>query len=106
MPVYLKKQSCRLASLTALWAAMITPELLHAQMIDLNGNGVSDIWELVYGAGGLDPSGDADGDGVSNGLEAIAGTNPFDSNSVPKIIAMGYSNTNFTVSMACALGKQ
>ena len=24
------------------------------QMVDLNGNGMSDIWELIYGASGLD----------------------------------------------------
>ncbi len=106
MPFHLKKPWCRLGSLAALWAALIAPGSLHARTVDLNGNGMSDIWELVFGAGGLDPNGDADGDGVSNGLEAIAGTNPFDSNSVPKIIAMGYSGTNFAVSMACALGKQ
>ena len=43
---------------------MITPELLHARTIDLNANGMSDIWELVYGAGSLDPNGDADGDEI------------------------------------------
>src|ERR1019366_1231570 len=106
MPLYLKKLFHRLPRLGALLTAMIVAGSVHAQMIDLNSNGMSDIWELVYGASGLDPNGDADGDGVSNGLECIAGTNPFDSNSVPKITAIGYSSTNFTVSMACALGKQ
>ena len=37
-----------------------------AQMVDLNGNGMSDIWELIYGASGLDPNADTDGDGVAN----------------------------------------
>jgi hypothetical protein len=100
------QQAYRLAGLAVLWAALIAPGILHAQKIDLNGNGISDIWELVYGAGSLDPNGDADGDGVPNGLECIAGTNPFDSNSVPRIAALAYSSTNFTVSMPCALGKQ
>ena len=106
MPVFVKNQFCRLASLGALLTVMITPGRLLARTIDLNTNGISDIWELVYGAGALDPNGDADGDGVSNGLESIAGTNPFDPNSVPKITATGFSSTNFTVGMACALGKQ
>jgi len=76
------------------------------QMVDLNGNGMSDIWELIYGAAGLDPKGDADGDGASNLEEAIAGTNPFDPNSVPKISAAAMAGTNVTVTIQGALGKQ
>jgi Pectate lyase superfamily protein/Bacterial TSP3 repeat len=48
---------------------------------------ISAVWETVYGARGLDPGGDADGDGQSNLAEAIAGTNPFDSNSVFRVSA-------------------
>src|ERR1700761_4857536 len=53
--------------------------------IDLNGNGMSDVWEWLYNAVGVTPSADTDGDGFSNFQEAIAGTNPFDSNSYPRI---------------------
>ena len=101
-----KNPFCRLASLAVLVAVVIVPGRVHARTIDLNSNGMSDIWELIYGAASLDPNGDADGDGVSNGGESIAGTNPFDPNSVPRIALIGYSGTNLTVSMACALGKQ
>src|ERR1035441_644090 len=73
-----------------------------AQMVDFNGNGMSDIWEWVYGANGISPSGDADGDGVSNLQEATAGTNPFDSNSYPHIPIMLYSAANFSVTLPCA----
>jgi len=45
-------------------------------MIDLNGNGISDVWEWVYGANNVNPNADPDGDGFSNLQEAIAGTNP------------------------------
>src|ERR1035437_4146275 len=106
MHVCLKKQFCRLASLATLLAVMITPGRTHARTIDRNSNGMSDIWELIYGGSSLDPTGDADGDGVSNGLENVAGTNPFDSNSAPRISAITQSSTNFTVSMPSALGKQ
>lgn len=78
----------------------------RGQMIDLNHNGMSDIWELIYNAASLDPNGDADGDGASNIVEATAGTNPFDSNSVPKITAAAMVGTNFNVTLPCALGKQ
>lgn len=88
----------------ALLLAGLSP--LRAQMIDQNGNGMSDIWELLYGAQGLDPNGDADGDGAPNRLESIAGTNPFDANSVPRITVAAPAGTSFSVSMPCALGKQ
>lgn len=74
--------------------------------VDLNGNGESDIWELIYGASGLNPGVDTDGDTVINQLESIAGTNPFDSNSVPKISYGTLAGTNFAVTINGALGKQ
>ncbi len=45
--------------------------------IDLNGNGLSDIWELFYGAQAINPQLDSDGDGASNLSESVAGSNPF-----------------------------
>lgn len=48
---------------------------------DLNGNGMSDAWELWAGSFNLNELLDVDGDGMSNGDEAEAGTNPFDSKS-------------------------
>src|ERR1017187_8590042 len=75
-------------------------------MVDLNSNGMSDVWEQIYGASGLDPNLDADGDGFSNSQEALAGTNPFDSNSFPQITSFANSISNFSVTMPCALGKQ
>jgi hypothetical protein len=80
--------------------------VIHAQMVDLNGNGMSDIWEWIYNANGINPNADSDGDDFSNLQEALAGTNPFDSNSYPRIPTMSCSTTNFSVTMPCALGKQ
>ena len=77
----------------------------RAQMLDLNANGMSDIWELMYGASALNPLADSDGDGMVNVLESLAGTNPFDSNSVPRIPVQGYYGTNFFITMPGQLGK-
>ncbi len=76
-----------------------------AQIIDLNGNGMSDVWEQIYNAAGLVPNADADRDGVTNLKEALAGTNPFDSNSFPHITAFGVTSTNFSVTIPTQLGK-
>jgi uncharacterized protein (DUF1800 family) len=52
---------------------------------DLDGDGLPDAWEVRYHAFNLPPDGDADGDGVSNLQEAMAGTDPFDPNSYPEV---------------------
>ena len=85
---------------------MFAASLGTAQMIDLNSNGMSDVWEQIYGASALVPSADADGDGISNLKESLAGTSPFSSNSIPKISTATRSGANFTVTLACELGKQ
>ena len=79
--------------------------LARAQMIDLNGNGMSDVWEWTYNAVGVSPGADPDQDGFSNLQESIAGTDPFNSNSFPHIAITTYAGTNFTVTMPCYLGK-
>lgn len=94
-----------LGKTTILSALLIATRLASAQMIDLNGNGMSDIWEWAYNAYGISPNTDPDGDGFSNLQESIAGTNPFDSNSYPHITLEFYTPTNFSVTMPCALGK-
>ena len=97
-------RDCRLTILAAL-LFLTAARLAPAQMIDLNGNGMSDVWEQIYGASALSPNADADGDGVSNLKEALAGTNPNDSNSYPHITAFGATPTNFSTTFPCAPGK-
>jgi len=67
---------------------------------------MSDIWEAIYTAGALNPNLDTDGDGVSNGVENFAGTDPFDFYSLPLITSVANSVSNFNVAMPSALGKQ
>jgi len=49
--------------------------------IDLNGNGLSDVWEFIYFAGPADPDADTDGDGSSNYKEMMWGTSPTNASS-------------------------
>ncbi len=91
---------------TLLIGTILVVQFPAQSMVDLNGNGMSDVWEWTYNATGLDPSADADGDGFSNLQEALAGTNPFDAKSYPHIPVMAYTATNFSVTLPAALGKQ
>ncbi|MDR3458098.1 MAG: DUF1800 family protein [Verrucomicrobiae bacterium] len=86
-------------------AALLMAFPAGAQMIDLNGNGMSDVWEWVYNATNLPPAADLDNDGVSNINEATAGTDPFNAVSLPKISALAVSPTNAVISMPAQLGK-
>lgn len=87
-------------------AAGFIPAASFAQRVDLNENGMSDIWDLIHNAAGANPNSDSDGDGVINGLEAVAGTDPFDATSLPSISLYARSSTNFSVSLWSALGKR
>jgi hypothetical protein len=89
----------------AAFLPLISAERSLAQKLDLNGNGMSDVWEQIYWPV-HSPDNDPDGDGVINKLEAIAGTNPRDTNSLPKISLVTRSTNTCSVTMWGALGKQ
>ena len=79
---------------------------IRAQMVDLNGNGMSDIWEWTYGSGNLSPTADPDGDHFTNLQEATAGTDPNDPNSYPRISQVVMVGTNISITAPGALGKK
>lgn len=66
-------------------AILLAANLNCPAAVDRNGNGMSDIWEMIYSASALPPGVDSDGDGFSNLAESRAGTNPFDASSSPRL---------------------
>jgi len=62
-------------------------------VVDVNSNGVSDVWEAMYGEL-TEPNVDSDGDGFTNLEEARAGTNPSDADDAPKMSAVAFSEAD------------
>jgi uncharacterized protein (DUF1800 family) len=73
----------------SLLALLLLPTCLIAQVpsaiggdgVDLDGDGMSDLWEAYYAARALHPDADSDGDGHSNLYESRTGTDPWDAQS-------------------------
>lgn len=78
---------------------------IHAQKLDLNRNGNSDVWEALYNSAGFEPDFDSDADGVINRLEAIAGTDPRDNRSLPKISGYRMTTSNLR-DVPCVDGRR
>jgi len=75
--------------------------------VDLNSNGIADAWETLYfGAGAnVDPTADADGDGLNNHAEYLAGTNPKDAQSALKFSQAAAVAANVTLHWPVAEGR-
>lgn len=97
------------------WVGVIALGLLavwpggRARALDMDGDGVSDVWALHFGVTNLGPSADPDGDGQDNRFESTAGTHPLDPLSRFGAVAGGEppgSQTNVLVSWWGVLGKR
>ena len=73
--------------LSALLCLLGSQTSSRAAQIDLDGDGMGDVWEQFFNATGLLPGGDEDWDGTTNVEESLAGTDPFDGAS-----ALGFSD--------------
>jgi hypothetical protein len=98
--------SLRLSKVASLLFALSLGRLAHAQVpAAVSGNTISPVWESLYGAQGVDPNADPDGDGLSNQQEAIAGTDPFSAGSAPRMSMFVITNKSATARIMGALGK-
>ena len=89
-----------------LLAALYPTPLRAAPPLDLNSDGIPDIWALQYGAGALSPTADTDGDGQKNSAEAAAGTNPTQPASVIRITNVIPFGGGVQLSFPTELGKR
>ncbi|MBI3879166.1 MAG: DUF1800 family protein [Verrucomicrobia bacterium] len=89
-----------------IFALVLCAGFARAAVVDRNGNGQSDIWEILFATGALSPNGDADGDGYTNAEEARAGTNPFDPKSFPRLSLAPLPSSLTTLSWTNVPGKR
>jgi hypothetical protein len=92
---------------SSVWLAftLSLTQFVHAQVTAVSGNTISPVWESLYGAQGVDPNADPDGDGLSNRQEAIAGTDPFNAGSAPRMSMFVITNKTARMRILGAVGK-
>ncbi len=77
-----------------------------AAAVDLNGNGASDVWELLYNVSTVNPAADTDGDGQTDLDESTAGTNPFDASALLRVTSAVSTGSNVAVTWPSLTGKR
>ena len=75
-------------------------------VVDLDSDGVGDVWRLKYNAAALAPAADADGDGKSNSDEAKAGTDPWSPTDIIKVTDLTLTAGNINVRWPSIIGKR
>lgn len=83
------------------------PDIFFARIpvLDSNGNGIEDGWEILH-PDATDPRADPDGDGMQNGAEYLAGTDPTDPNSRMGITNIETATEGLLVTWSSVRGKR
>lgn len=80
---------------------------MHCQAaLDLDHDGLGDLWQMKYQADSLSSSADSDGDGQNNAAEAAAGTNPLSSNDIIHVSSMVKAGNQVTLQWPSIAGKK
>ncbi len=95
-----------LAVVIGLLGSLAAPSITHGTGLDLNANGMSDVWEIVFGASALTPNADTDGDGFTNAEESLAGTDPFNAASHPSLSIAPWANDSVRIAFDAVAGKR
>lgn len=102
----------RYGSDAANWqAAAPTPGRSLADLLDSDGDGLPDAWELAHGLDPKDPNGlngalgDPDADGFTNVQEYLAGTDPRDVSSVLRLTAENLTGNSIVLRFNAQPGK-
>lgn len=99
---------CKIKGMTAaLGLAASSASLVHAAT-DYNSDGYDDVWQNRHGVtvASHPLTTDTDGDGATNQVESVAGTNPNDSLDVLKVGEVTASGSNLQVSVKTQTGKR
>ncbi len=90
-----------------LLGALILLPLSSAHAVDLDADGMDDVWQQYFGAEDLAPGVDSDGDGADNARESTAGTDPLDSASCFRLAdAQPVNYTATTLRWLSEIGKR
>jgi uncharacterized protein (DUF1800 family) len=81
-------------------------QTLPAGAIDLNSDGVSDVWALFHPQHSQSPSGDPDGDGLTNAQESMAGTDPASPGSVIRVTSISLTGNELKLKYGTLVGKR
>ncbi len=92
-------------ALTVFWVASAAAQSGPIMGIDANGNGISDVYERIYGTV-ANPAADTDKDGPTDAQEAAAGTNFKDAHDRLGLTNLSSNGSSVTVHYASKPGKK